>query len=292
MVPEKDLFNVVKSLDSNEKRYFKLLLSLQSGGKNYGDLFNAIAVQKEYDEHALIKQFKKQIKDFASTKRNLYLLVLRSLRLYHARSSPEIRLYEMMQNIEVLFRKGLFHECSRLIKKAKREALLHNNTFAQITLLNEEAKAISRLDYENVPENYFENLLTEQLSFLEDYKTISQVKNVKDRFMHTLLRSGAIQSTSGKEQLESIVDFELLERKNLPVSAEVSAFVTLSTYHINITKNYKKSEQYSHRLLNRLEEMPRLSSELQLQYVNAQIMIAIAVLKSQGYDECYLIIKN
>src|ERR1051326_100169 len=106
MTPDKDLFNLIQSLDSNEKRYVKLVMSLQAGESNYKHLFDSIAIQKEYNEQALRKKFKSQIKDFPSTKRNLYQLTLRGLRLYHAKSSFEIQLYEMLQNIEVLFRKG------------------------------------------------------------------------------------------------------------------------------------------------------------------------------------------
>jgi len=291
MTPDKDLFNLVNSLDSNEKRYAKLMLSLQGGESNYKHLFNSIAKQKEYNEETLRKKFKCQIKDFPSTKRNLYQLVLRALRLYHARSSSEIQIYEMLQNIEVLFRKGLYHECKKMIKKAEQEIIMSNNTLSHLALLNEEIRVTRRLDYENIPDDYFDKLLKKQNSLLQDYHSIVNVKYAHDNFMRLHLKSGAAQSSSIKKKLYSFIDEKNLLRKSLPVNAKIYSYLALSQYYLS-KKQYLKSSQYSERLLKLFESLPRLSAEQQTQYANQHIMIAISLLKSKKYEECFATIKK
>ena len=57
MKPSAELFDLVKSLSKSEKRFFKLSSSLQTGEKNYLQIFDAIEKQPNYDEAALKKQF-------------------------------------------------------------------------------------------------------------------------------------------------------------------------------------------------------------------------------------------
>ena len=49
MKPSAVLFDLIKSLTSSEKRYFKMYASLQKGNKNYKDLFNAIDSMQIFD---------------------------------------------------------------------------------------------------------------------------------------------------------------------------------------------------------------------------------------------------
>ena len=73
MKPSAELFDLVKSLSKSEKRFFKLSSSLQTGEKNYLQIFDAIEKQSSYDEAALKKQFAKEtfVKHFPSEKNHL-----------------------------------------------------------------------------------------------------------------------------------------------------------------------------------------------------------------------------
>ena len=64
------LFELIKSLSKSEKRYFKVFTSVHKESNNYVKLFNAIHDQNEYDEDALIEQFKNEdfIRQFSVAK--------------------------------------------------------------------------------------------------------------------------------------------------------------------------------------------------------------------------------
>ena len=100
MTPSNDLFSLIKSLSKSEKRNFKLYASKHViGEKNsYMDLFDCIEQQKEYDE-ALIKKTNKDkffIKRFAAHKGYLYVLILKSLRVFHSNRTVELELKELL----------------------------------------------------------------------------------------------------------------------------------------------------------------------------------------------------
>ena len=123
MKPSDDLFRLIKSLDKNEKGYFKKNAQGGSKGrdKNYLVLFDAIDAQEDYNEEALLKKFRNQTfaKQFSVAKNFLFELILKSQRAYRAGSSKFMRLNALMENGEVLFEKGLYEEAIKMWEKAK-----------------------------------------------------------------------------------------------------------------------------------------------------------------------------
>ena len=105
MKPSAELFDLVKSLSKSEKRFFKLSSSLQTGEKNYLQIFDAIEKQSSYDEAALKKQFAKEtfVKHFPSEKNHLYKTILKSLRGFHADNSINSVLKQEIKNVEILY---------------------------------------------------------------------------------------------------------------------------------------------------------------------------------------------
>jgi len=120
MAYSNDLFDLIHSMTKSEKRYFKLFSSGQSGDKGYINLFNAISKQEQYDEETLKKQLK--ISAFPTVKTYLYNLILRSLRSQQLNQNISLQLKDMLKDVEILYQKGLYDQCSRLLTKARKIA--------------------------------------------------------------------------------------------------------------------------------------------------------------------------
>ena len=119
------LYQLVKSLDRSEKRYFRLFCQHSSGKAHYQVLFDALAKQKKYDEKALRAQFaqEKFFKNFHLTKRYLYDLILKALRNYHATISAKANLQDQLRNVEILYQRGLFAQCEPILHSIESKAL-------------------------------------------------------------------------------------------------------------------------------------------------------------------------
>src|SRR3990172_865732 len=125
MIPSKDLFELIKSLDKAERIHFNKYANLHSSvKKNYLHLFNATDKQKEYDESKLISELKDH--DFANyfpvAKNYLYARLMDSLANFHSDMSPHARIRTMIQQIELLQKKGLYAQSKKIIRKAKKVA--------------------------------------------------------------------------------------------------------------------------------------------------------------------------
>src|SRR6187402_468718 len=120
------LFRLIKSLTTAEKRYFKIFASRHTiGEKNeYVNLFDAIDKQENYNETKLLKLFGNNTFTHspAIAKSRLFDIILKSLHAYHGDSSVDVELQRLMHSTEILFKKSLYDECRKILHRAKKMA--------------------------------------------------------------------------------------------------------------------------------------------------------------------------
>lgn len=122
MTPSSDLYDLIQTLSKAEKRYFRLQASKnrRKGGHNSLQLFDEIEKMKSYEEQKLIRLFPK--KQLAATKYLLYDQVMKSLRQQHENKHLSASFDHYLQEVQLLFQKGLFKQADRWLKKAKKLA--------------------------------------------------------------------------------------------------------------------------------------------------------------------------
>lgn len=126
MTPSEELHQLIQSMNMSEKRHFKIHSTRHviGGRNNYIRLFNAVEKQKAYDEAQIKKTFAGEtfVKHLPSEKNYLYNNVLESLNLFHKEKTFLTRYCNIIVTIEILYNKGLFDQCKKIIRKAKKEA--------------------------------------------------------------------------------------------------------------------------------------------------------------------------
>lgn len=120
------LFLLIKSLNPEEKRQFKLFSSKyqRQKGNNYVRLFDVIDKMNHYDEDSIKQKFRKEkfVRQLHVTKNYLYNLVLQSLTLTHIEHSQDAPLDGLLIQAEILFKKSLYDACLKLVEKGKEMA--------------------------------------------------------------------------------------------------------------------------------------------------------------------------
>jgi hypothetical protein len=126
MKASEDLHQLIHSMNMSEKRYFKIHASRHIIGKqnNYIRLFDAIEKQDKYDENEIKRKFGADtfIKHLPSEKHYLYQQILESLNAFNQDKTFHARHNNILTSIEILYNRGLFGHCRKLIRKAKVEA--------------------------------------------------------------------------------------------------------------------------------------------------------------------------
>lgn len=166
MAVSTQLFDLIKSLDKPEKRYFKLHCSKYKGDENlYRKVFDAIDNQDSYDEDALKEKFRKEkfVKQFHVMKNYLYNLILDSLWTFHAGKNTNQQIGELIDKSEVLNEKGLFHQSLKLLQKAAKYAE-KKESFEHCLLIYKRLKLlyIRKIDVDNFEKRLDEYIQKEQ----------------------------------------------------------------------------------------------------------------------------------
>lgn len=123
------LFQLVKSLEKQEKRNFKLYVTRNSATEDLKiiQLFDAIDRMSEYDEESILRKnptIRKQ--QLSNMKAHLYKQILSSLRLLDNERNIDIQLHELMDHARILYNKGLYLQSIKLLERLKEAAKIHH----------------------------------------------------------------------------------------------------------------------------------------------------------------------
>jgi len=137
MVP---VFELIKSLDSNEKGYFRRFCDLQKGQKNYLDLFNVLEKMDRYDEAVLAAAFKERpfYKNLHVVKNYLYNLILRSLRSFYWESTVDQEINDQITDAVLLEKRGLYELARNSLVKARKLAMKYHRYYLLIPITKKE----------------------------------------------------------------------------------------------------------------------------------------------------------
>ena len=147
--PNDKLFNLVKSLNSSERRYFKVYVKGHGLGEDnkYMELFDFIYAQKEFDDQALIKQVyagdpPTSSRKYQALKSYLYELLLKALQNYDENQNYNILIKRLIGNIEILFDRFQIKDASSELVKAKRIALRKEDFSSSLQLCDWSKKIV------------------------------------------------------------------------------------------------------------------------------------------------------
>ncbi len=118
-----ELFELVKSMTSSEKRYLKIFTSIHTVGSEnkYMKLFDLMDQMEAYDEEALIVGVNdKGGVTFSKLKKYLYDLILKAMRNFNSEKNGTHQLTSAIDDISILFNKGLYLHAQKAIAKAEK----------------------------------------------------------------------------------------------------------------------------------------------------------------------------
>ncbi len=255
--PSDDLFVLIRSLSRTEKGYFKKYAQQHvKGEKNtYMRLFEALDGQYKYDEARIKRKFEgeKFIKQLSFTKQYLYELILKSLRAYSSSSSIEIELKQQLHNIRILYERGLYAQCLKLIRKAGAMAEKYEKQLYSIEILNWEMELVKARSYMGSSEKDYARIIS-KLNILFD-----QCKNLAEYEYNTLCMFDKVNKRGFARTSEDIEGYRRIMGRPIFKSADraLSYFAKYSYYTAHCTYFF---------MIDKMEDA----------YVNAKAVVELA----------------
>lgn len=239
------VFNLIKGMDTSEKRHFNLFSKRHILGSlnKYTLLFNSMNGMDTENDSELIQILQKNEYDatfLAADKNYLYNQILRSFQTFHRKKTTTIHLTELLTTIEILYEKGLYDLCEKETQKAKKIALEIENYSFLLEIINWERKTIGytqgfqkAYEVNSTIKNYLA-LLSNQIEYTDLYYESLELrfKDFKARRLDNI------------EMFESLLKNPLLQDENLAVTllSKIRFHLVYSNYYY--IKNESKSEYY------------------------------------------------
>lgn len=295
MKPSTELFQLIKSLTKSEKRYFKLSSSLQSGEKNYLKLFEAIELQSEYDEDAIKEQFKAEtfIKHLPSEKNHLYNLILKSLRGFYADNSAAAVLQEHLRNIELLYNKALYKECSKYITKAKTIAYNFEKYYFLLDLINWDKKLVEEGYQRGVFEADLNKLVDEETDCIEKLRNIAEYQMLYSQINSVMRKGGYTRNPEEAELVKKISSHPLITGKNTAQTLKAAtACFSIKAMCLIANGDYNSAFEHLQKVIRIMESNSFIMKELPKRYIKALNSTMYAYLNNNDVDNCLLYVEK
>ncbi len=254
----------------SEKRYFKIFSERHTIGEQnkYLLLFDLID-KVEIEDDTFLKSELKSLginSDFLSADKNyLYNLILRSLNIFHSAKTYNLEIKETLISIEILFHKGLYHECLKLISKAEILADECENFQLSIDLLIWKKKCSGySLGLKKAAEV---NLRIDKYILL-----LNNLKKITDLYYESNILQANNEKYSQKEVINKfekiLLHNELKSEKNaLSFSAKIYYYLIFSNYYY-ATDNKVKEYENLQKLIDLINQSKTYAQENPLDYVS------------------------
>ena len=257
MVASENLFELIRSLSSSEKGYFRKQASLLVRGEenNYMKLFQAIEAQSVYDEKKLLKKFAREkfTNNFSVAKNYLYDLILKSLEAYHSDVDAELK--SLVRRIEILYQRGLYEHCEKLLVKAKNLAGKYEDHIQLAELLSIEAEIWRRQTFAEKTEADVDALFDEIDTTLTIFSNQVQYRRHFAKLLYLMVKSGTIRDITQEVAYKYIMKNPLLgsDKKALSFKAKLT-FYNCRVFYYSAASEYEEMLVASKEIVRLMEE--------------------------------------
>ncbi len=204
------LFELIKSLNKSEKRYFKLFSSRHTIGEENGylKLFDFIDRMDTYQEDLIFMHFKGQalLNKFSITKARLYSNILRSLDSFNANTSHDAQLFRSIHCADILYNKGLYKQCEKLLKSAEKQAKKYERFNILLEVKQKQKKLIENELYTEIQAAQITKMFEEEKALIDEIQTYHQLWNVKSLLFQEINLKGNVRSEKDTLKLKELVD--------------------------------------------------------------------------------------
>ncbi|MBI2270020.1 MAG: hypothetical protein HYU69_06620 [Bacteroidetes bacterium] len=288
-----ELFQLIKQLSKTEKRHFKVFASRHVIGETnkYVKLFDIIDKQREFDESELLKE--RFITQLPQLKNRLNEIILKSLTIYYSNSSVDSRLHEFLQHIKVLFDKGLFGQCEKIIWKAKEMANKYEKHLQLLDLLKWEIELMRVQSFAGRTKMEI-NVLHHQMKVVMDkYKISNQYDYLISRISMLLNKEGILRDKTGLTSIEKLMQNPLLKSRDKARSFDsLRCFYLCYGFYYIMLDQVNNSYKYIVKLVGLFEKQPHQITQNQGQFISALNNLLVIQLRLKKFDEFSLTVKK
>jgi len=291
MKVSEDLFQLIKSLSSSEKGYFKKFASKHVRGKknNYVRLFEEIDKQTTYSEAKILKKFKNEtfIKHLSSAKNYLYKLILSALNDYNLDKSVVATIRTQLGFATSLKQKRLHKQALKQLEKAKKLAQKHEQYYYLLQILEKEIVIHQEVKSEK-GELRIQKLQAETEEVLKQIETNQAYERLYNSVFWAVNKQIFATNEQQIQHFKEILQNPLLQSANVPSKflCQTLYFKTLQICYYQ-THQMAKSRECAKQMIELCEAYPHFVKESPFAYLSLLNNWIVSCFLMKNWEEMY-----
>lgn len=291
------LFQLIKSLSNNEKRYFTLFAARHIIGdkNNYLKLFEAIDKQKIYDEKKLAKLFAHTSMgdNLRMNRHYLYKLILKSMRSYRSEASIDAQLKGSLNDIEFLYEKGLYAQCDKILSKTKESAVKYEKYELLIEVLRWERNLLVMDSMVKDLRQRIEAIYEEQAAVLKKMRNITDYRRLADIQFSIRMLTRQTRNENEMQEFNTMMSIRLLQDEHYALTKEAKrGFYYINAAFHDYAGNYLKTYPYYKQMVELIESSPLQIPERPHIYIFGLYNLGRVACQLAMYDELFSVLKK
>lgn len=247
MTPSKDLFELIKSMNSAEKGYIKKRTKVFQANSQNLRLFELIERQREYNESEILdtSMFSDNNK-FSVAKNYLYHFILESLEVFY-KNNPIQKTKSLLSAVEILNNKGLDDQAQKTIIKAKKIALKYQLKNELLEITNWEIKFLMN---KNQSQEIFLQIQNQHQLFNENINRLKQEAESVYTYNYIRNKHLIIGMTRVEEEMNEMnelltnIKIDKKQKYNKDFISYYYQWFAAAIYHFT-NNDFKSSYQYA-----------------------------------------------
>lgn len=214
MASLKDVHELIHSLEKREKIQFNVYANALSGKakESYINDYQCFVKLKDYDKDKLktaLNKVKKR-KNLSESNTNLYHCILDSMLGTFKNKQQSIGLLKEIQDVEILFQKGLIEQSAQLFYKLKDKFKNNKNTGIYLHMLEFENQLLLHQSKNHTKYDRRIELIDEQLDFAKRLEIRLQFRKLKRQLFDLAGKVGTPRSQENLDKYLLLKDSEAL----------------------------------------------------------------------------------
>ena len=293
MILKQSLFDLIKSLSGSEKRYLQLSTEFKEDS-NYSRLFDCYERMRTCNEAVIQKEFKGEtvLNQIHVAENYLYKAILKCLRNFYSDSSIEFEIKNQLNDVEILYRKGLYQQCRSILNHIEKIALKYENHFVLIEVYNwySELRQVMA-DNKSFPDHV--TVYQNELNSLNAHKNTIEYKKISSDLFFNMRTEGMYRDKEQMREIEKIALSSMLqsEVKATTFRSKLS-FYQLHGVYQTLKGDIEKAISFQQKVVTLLETNPHQIQKKPLFYLISMNNLAIALTKIKQYEEAIRVIEK
>lgn len=250
------LHALIRSLELNERRYFKLQASLQKRSSILSRLFDFLSDEVRYDENAVRAHFEgeKFLEQLSVTQNHLSEMILRSMRMYHLNNSVDFKLRGMLQDVQFLYEKGLKDQAQRTLRRVRKQALEHDRFAVVLEVLDWETRFLAAGFHIGKNASEIDRISEEYYDALGRLQNEREYADLQSKIFSNFYHIGAERQHEGYRTNEDIIhQFAMRQPQRALTFTSKCRFLNIRAQYHKINGDWEQAYQYRSDLLKLIE---------------------------------------